>query len=82
MGRRSAVISVCRRRDFAEGARLAVVRFAVREPAVLIAALDAGAVPHILHMGHVVVAPQHAMGATLVFAAPSSPKGKFIQNDG
>jgi hypothetical protein len=46
------------------------VRFAVREPERLIATLDAGAVPHISHMGHVVVAPQNAMGATLVFAAP------------
>jgi catechol 2,3-dioxygenase-like lactoylglutathione lyase family enzyme len=56
--------------DLADGARLAAVRFAVHEPARLIATLDAGAVPHILHMGHVVVAPAHAMGATLVFAAP------------
>ncbi len=56
--------------DPADGARLAALRLAVRDEATLMAALDAGAVPHILHMGHVVVAPQNAMGATLVFAAP------------
>jgi len=55
--------------DIAAGARLAALRFAVRERDTLIAALEAGAVPHILHMGHVVVAPQAAMGATLVFTA-------------
>jgi hypothetical protein len=55
--------------DIAAGARLAAVRIAVRERNALIATLEAGAVPHILHMGHVIVAPQAAMGATLVFAA-------------
>jgi catechol 2,3-dioxygenase-like lactoylglutathione lyase family enzyme len=55
--------------DIAAGARLAALRFAVRDRDVLLAALDAGAVPHIAHMGHVVVAPQTAMGATLVFGA-------------
>jgi catechol 2,3-dioxygenase-like lactoylglutathione lyase family enzyme len=53
--------------DIAGGARLAALRFTVRDPHTLMAALEAGAVPHILHMGHVVVAPQAAMGATLVF---------------
>jgi hypothetical protein len=55
--------------DIAASARLAALRFAVRERDALIASLEAGKVPHILHMGHVVVAPQAAMGATLVFAA-------------
>jgi catechol 2,3-dioxygenase-like lactoylglutathione lyase family enzyme len=55
--------------DIAAGARLAAIRFVVRERNALIAALEAGAVPHILHMGHVIVAPQAAMGATLAFAA-------------
>ena len=54
--------------DIAGSARLAALRFAVRERESLLATLDAAAVPHILHMGHVVVAPQAAMGATLVFA--------------
>jgi hypothetical protein len=53
--------------DIAGGARLGAIGFVVRERNALIAALDAGAVPHILHMGHVVVAPEVAMGATLVF---------------
>ena len=53
--------------DTAGGARLAAIRFTVRGREALIAALEAGAVPHILHMGHVVVAPEAAMGAALVF---------------
>jgi catechol 2,3-dioxygenase-like lactoylglutathione lyase family enzyme len=53
--------------DIAGGARLAAIWFVVRDRDALIAALDAGAVPHNLHMGHVVVAPEAAMGATLVF---------------
>jgi hypothetical protein len=53
--------------DIAAGARLAALRFAVRERDALIAVLEAGAVPHILHMGHVVIAPPAAMGTTLVF---------------
>ena len=54
--------------DLAGGARLAAIRFTVRDSDALVATLKAGAVPHILHMGHVVVPPQAAMGATLVFA--------------
>jgi catechol 2,3-dioxygenase-like lactoylglutathione lyase family enzyme len=53
--------------DIAGGARLAAIGFVVRERNALMAALEAGAVPHVLHMGHVVVAPEAAMGATLVF---------------
>ncbi len=56
--------------DLAGGARLAAIRFTVRDIDALVATLDAGAVPHVLHMGHVVVRAQAAMGATLVFAAP------------
>ena len=56
--------------DIAAGARLAAIWFAVRERGALIAALEAGAVPYILHMGHVVVAPEAALGATLVFGTP------------
>jgi len=55
--------------DIAAGARLAALRFTVRDLDRLTTTLAAGAVPHILHMGQVVVAPQTAMGATLVFAA-------------
>jgi catechol 2,3-dioxygenase-like lactoylglutathione lyase family enzyme len=57
--------------DIAGGARLAALRFAVRDREALIATLDTGAVPHIVHMGHVVIAPPAAMGATLVFAPPA-----------
>jgi catechol 2,3-dioxygenase-like lactoylglutathione lyase family enzyme len=53
--------------DIAGGARLAALRFTVGERDALLAALAAGNVPYILHMGHVVVAPQDALGATLVF---------------
>jgi hypothetical protein len=55
--------------DIAAGARLAALRLLVPDRDALIATLKAGAVPHILHMGHVVVAPQDAIGATLVFEA-------------
>ena len=55
--------------DIAVGARLGALRLTVRAPDTLVAALTAGEVPHILHMGHVVVGPDAAMGATLVFGA-------------
>ncbi len=55
--------------DIAAGARLAALRLVVPDRDALIAMLEAGAVPHILHMGHVVVAPPAAIGATLVFEA-------------
>jgi catechol 2,3-dioxygenase-like lactoylglutathione lyase family enzyme len=53
--------------DIAGGARLAALRFTVSRHIAFIAALAAGSVPHVLHMGYVVVAPQDALGATLVF---------------
>jgi hypothetical protein len=53
--------------DIGTGARLAAIRITVRAPEALVAALTAASVPHILHMGHVVVGPDDAMGATLVF---------------
>jgi catechol 2,3-dioxygenase-like lactoylglutathione lyase family enzyme len=55
--------------DIAAGARLAAVRLLVPDRDALIATFNASAVPHILHMGHVVVAPTDAIGATLVFEA-------------
>jgi catechol 2,3-dioxygenase-like lactoylglutathione lyase family enzyme len=54
--------------DVSAGARLAALRFSVRDRADLVAALDAGAIPYLSHMGHVVVAPEAALGATLAFA--------------
>jgi catechol 2,3-dioxygenase-like lactoylglutathione lyase family enzyme len=55
--------------DIAAGVRLAALRLMVRDRNALIATLTEGAIPHILHMGHVVVAPTAAFGATLVFEA-------------
>ncbi len=57
--------------ELSGGARLAALRFVVRDRARLLATLTATAIPHISHMGHVVVPPQAAMGATLAFAEPS-----------
>jgi catechol 2,3-dioxygenase-like lactoylglutathione lyase family enzyme len=53
--------------DISGGARLAAIRFAVREPAALAAALAAGAIASINHAGATVVPPQVAMGATVIF---------------
>jgi hypothetical protein len=53
--------------DVASGARLAALRFSVRDPAALVAALDAGGIEFARHMGRIVVAPEIAMGATLAF---------------
>lgn len=56
--------------DTSGGARLAAVRFSVRERAVLQAALTAGGIPFIDHMERTVIAPEAAIGATLVFEGP------------
>ena len=52
--------------DVSAGARLAALRFRVRDRAELTAAL-AGGITSASHMGSTVIAPEHAMGATLVF---------------
>src|SRR6266511_3724668 len=56
--------------DISHGARLAAVRFAVRDRAVVLAMLERGRVACADHMGAVVIAPEAAMGATLVFEGP------------
>jgi hypothetical protein len=56
--------------DCAAGARLAAVRFAVRERATLHGALKAGGIPFAEHMGQTVIAPVAALGATVVFEGP------------
>jgi hypothetical protein len=56
--------------DCTSGARLAAVRFAVRERKALHGALDAGGIAFAEHMGQTVVAPAVARGATLVFEGP------------
>ena len=53
--------------DISQGARLAAMQFHVRDRAALTAALNAGRIAYSSHMGSTIVAPQTAMGATLVF---------------
>jgi hypothetical protein len=53
--------------DISGGARLAAMRFQVRDRAALMAALGAGGIAAISHMGTTVVDAVAAMGATLVF---------------
>jgi catechol 2,3-dioxygenase-like lactoylglutathione lyase family enzyme len=55
--------------DVSSGARLAAVRFVVRDRAALIQALKAGNIAHSSHLNALVVGPETAMGATLVFEA-------------
>ena len=56
--------------DCAAGARLAAVRFTVRERKVLQGSLTAGGIAFADHMGQTVVAPTATLGATLVFEGP------------
>src|SRR5262249_49853856 len=53
--------------DVLSGARLAAMRFTVRDLATLHAALVRGQIDAAEHMGAIVVAAEAAMGATLVF---------------
>jgi len=53
--------------DSPRGAGIAALRFSVRDFGAAIAALKAGGVDAQMRMGRIVVAPQAAMGATLVF---------------
>jgi hypothetical protein len=53
--------------EISSGARLAALRFAVRNREALIRALNAGEVAHASHLNTIVVPPEAAMGATLVF---------------
>jgi len=55
--------------DISSGARLAAVRFTVRDHAALLASLKRADVQFSAHMGAVVIAPDAALGATLVFEA-------------
>jgi catechol 2,3-dioxygenase-like lactoylglutathione lyase family enzyme len=54
--------------DISKGARLAAVQFRVRDRTALMAALSSGAIASSFCMGSTIVAPDTAMGATLVFA--------------
>jgi len=53
----------------ADKARLAALRFAVRDRQMLAHTFEAGGVTFDLHMDQVIVGPEAAMGAALVFAA-------------
>jgi catechol 2,3-dioxygenase-like lactoylglutathione lyase family enzyme len=53
--------------DLARGARLAALIFAVRDRAHVVALLEQAKIPAPERMGRVVVGPQEAMGAALVF---------------
>jgi catechol 2,3-dioxygenase-like lactoylglutathione lyase family enzyme len=53
--------------DISQGARLAAMQFHVHDRAALTAALNAGRIAYSSRMGSIIVAPQNAMGATLVF---------------
>jgi catechol 2,3-dioxygenase-like lactoylglutathione lyase family enzyme len=61
--------------SIAAGARLAAIRFKVRERDALGAVLDRGKVEFSFHMGAVVISPDTAMGATLVFEAEGDHGG-------
>jgi len=56
--------------DCAAGARLAAVRFMVRERGALHGALKAGGIAFAEHIGQTVIAPAVAFGATIVFEGP------------
>jgi len=56
--------------DLSRGARLAALRLRVRDGDALLAALDRGGIESSFHVGNIVVAPETAMGATLVFETP------------
>jgi hypothetical protein len=53
--------------DISRGARLSALQFRVRDRVALTAALTAGEIASSARMGLIVVAPETAMGATLVF---------------
>jgi catechol 2,3-dioxygenase-like lactoylglutathione lyase family enzyme len=53
--------------DLSHGARLAALQFRVRDRAALVAALQAGGIEFASRMEQIVVPPEQAMGATIVF---------------
>jgi catechol 2,3-dioxygenase-like lactoylglutathione lyase family enzyme len=56
--------------DIVGGARLAAVRFGIRDCDALAAMLDTADIEFAFHMGSIIIAPEAAMGATLAFEAP------------
>ena len=53
--------------DLTRGARLAAIRFSLPEKAALMSALANGGIVPADHMGNVVIPPDAAYGATLIF---------------
>jgi catechol 2,3-dioxygenase-like lactoylglutathione lyase family enzyme len=53
--------------DISKGARLAALQFRVRDQAALVAALQAGGIEFASQMGQLIVPPDIAMGATILF---------------
>ena len=62
--------------DISGGARLAALRFRVRDHAALLTALAAGGIAPNNHIGAVVIPPEIAMGAALVFDAADANGGR------
>jgi catechol 2,3-dioxygenase-like lactoylglutathione lyase family enzyme len=56
--------------DLARGARLAAIRLSVRESAALMSALGNGGIVATERMGNVIIPPDTARGATLIFETP------------
>ena len=55
--------------DISKGARLAAIRFVVRDIAALEAALVAGGITSVPHAGAIVIPAEGALGANLVFGS-------------
>ena len=53
--------------DISQGARLAALQFRVRDRAALVVALQAGGIEFASPMKQIIVPPETAMGATIVF---------------
>jgi catechol 2,3-dioxygenase-like lactoylglutathione lyase family enzyme len=58
--------------DVAAGAQLAAIELRVSDRDAVAGVLAVGGIDYAFHMGAVVVAPEAAMGATLIFEAPSA----------
>jgi catechol 2,3-dioxygenase-like lactoylglutathione lyase family enzyme len=56
--------------DLTRGARLAAIRLSLHDKAALVSALGKGGIVPAEHMGNVIIPPDAAHGATLIFEAP------------
>jgi hypothetical protein len=62
--------------DISRSARLAAIEFRIRDRDAVAAALHAAGIEFSFHIGSVVVGPETAMGATLVFEPPAAVLGR------